>query len=435
MNRSTTLNRLESATLPGDLSPLARGNKWCVIVFALAAIAFAMPVAENCRLAPKYSAAEDFKSYYAFSYVLRHTPGKIYEPKEILSTVHSLFPESNTPLAFPPPIQVLPTTLPLVVPFSLWPSDSVVAFWSVLTALAAAAATFLLARQYKFSVLGTSFLMLAAALSGPYHSLIRLGEPGPLGVLCLAGIFFCLKNKRPYAAAVLLAALTLKPHWILPLSAFLFGARRYKTIGLFVAICAGIAVLSLVLFGTQTWSDYIPLSKLLTDNPWMFGIQQAVSASAQIYRFFPQIPYRQIAIVGGGIYALSLLALVWLGNRVRNQEEWLELGILSVFPIGIACSFYYTPYDMFLLLPTVAVLFSNGNWRRISTADKWIVGVSLAMLMNPLYHLLIGKVVTEHKAVINPFYVGTWCIAVALAKIVLRRRMTEKNSDTLAQCN
>jgi len=393
------------------------------IICFIAAMLLLVPVIANKFTAPKWQTYGDFKSYYAMSSILRGpTPSQTYEEAVMKKTVVNFFPEAVDPRANPPPLQVFPFALPLILPISLVPAKWSCDVWTAILLLCTVAATLILSRREKMSSRSTAIVLLLVAASGPYHSLIRLGELAPIGLLCLSLAFICLQRKNACGAGVLLSLMLMKPHWVLPFLAYLFGCRRFKVLawlGLSTFVLAAVAYVS---FGAETFSNYLPQAKHLSENPLIFSVPEAVSLTAQIYRLMPRLPYASIMPFTALIYCCSLLFLCWLGNRYRDNRDWLTPGIICAFPLGISCAFYYSPYDIIFVLPSLLALFGQTNFSTLPASSKTLICLSALVLMNPLYHWIMGKLSEGFALPFNPIYAGVLVLSV----VAVRFCLTEK---------
>jgi hypothetical protein len=213
----------------------------------------------------------------------------------------------------------------------------------------------------------------------------------------------------------------LKPHWIVPFLAYLLGCRRFKVLGWVCLFTLVSGLAAFICFGAETFQNYLPQAKSLVESPWRFQVQEAVSLTAQIYRFMPHVSYPSIMSFTAPIFCCAVLLLIWLGNRYRDSQDWLERGIACAFPLGIACAVYYSPYDMVFVLPSLIIMLKPSNFVGLPVSSKVSIGIATCLLMNPLYHWIMNKLAPDYSWVINPQYVGMLILAVAAVRFVLAK--------------
>lgn len=211
---------------------------------------------------------------------------------------------------------------------------------------------------------------------------IGLGQNGFL-TAGLLGAATLLIDRRPAAAGLLLGALCCKPHFALLVPVALVAGGRWRACVASLISALGICLLSLVLFGWQTWHDFlvaaaaspsvyasgrIPFggfvtpfgaAMLLGATPAAAGlVQGSLSAAAAVFVAFvwrhnPPLPIRAASLVSATLVAVPLalfydlvlagIAGAWLlrADGKYRLPEWgkLVLAVLYVLclnPRGLA---------------------------------------------------------------------------------------------------
>jgi hypothetical protein len=214
----------------------------------------------------------------------------------------------------------------------------------------------------------------------------------------LMGAGLCLLERRPFLAGLVLAGLCYKPHFGLLLPVALIAAGQWRAVAGAAAGVAGLAGLSLLVFGVETWLAYL----------------EAARGSAEVYRSgtvnlaFYVTPFGAALLLGApawlayGAQALaSLLAaacVAWLwrgGADLPTRAAGLLAATLLAVPLALL-------YDLMLLLLALAFLLrasllpARGRagflpWEKTLAAAIWLsplgvvsLGMGLGLPIGPL---------------------------------------------------
>jgi hypothetical protein len=230
----------------------------------------------------------------------------------------------------------------------------------------------------------------------------------------LFGGFTLLVDRRPATAGMLLGAMCYKPHFGLLAPVALLAGRRWRAFFAALAMVAGLASVSILLFGWNTWQAYwlafsdshsvygtgtidyagfvTPFggARLLGFGPWPAYVTQAGVAVlmaglvALIWRRDMDLPLRGAALLSATLLAvplallydkmLLLVAIGWLLREARDRGflPWEKLGLASTYPLSLISwgigSTYHVPVDP-LVTAAVVCMCLRRVWRALAARD------------------------------------------------------------------
>jgi len=192
----------------------------------------------------------DFHTYLAAADVgLRQGWSHIYEQALVAAEQKRLVPtDPSQPFLSPPTVAWLVAP---VTALDFWTAFEV---WAVFTFV-----TFAVALAWSGVSTGiVRWIAVLAALS-PWWVLhaVNLGQVVPVVAAGVVLGWRLLRDRKDIAAGIALSVIFLKPNTAILVPLALFAARRYRAFASWVVVGAGIALLALVLLGTQGLSDYI----------------------------------------------------------------------------------------------------------------------------------------------------------------------------------
>jgi Glycosyltransferase family 87 len=218
----------------------------------------------------------------------------------------------------------------------------------------------------------------------------------------LFGAATLLIDRRPAVAGVLFGALCVKPHFALLVPVALIAAGRWRTFVAAFVCTSSLCLLSLAIFGWQTWyafltavagsqavytSGRIPFggfvtpfgaAMLLGATRTFAGIVQAIATVAAadlvawVWRCDRPLPVRAASLASATLIAVPLalfydlvlagVAAAWLlrGEQKYRLREWEKLAlaglyVLSLNPRGIA-SYWHLPVGPFIAVAFAALV-------------------------------------------------------------------------------
>ena len=160
-------------------------------------------------------------------------------------------------------------------------------------------------------------------------------------------------DRRPVSSAVCLAIALAKPQIAAPFALWMLFARRWRqtaaALGIvllaFGVYCAGVGVSPV-----HVTADYISVVRLIyTGDDPMQGLAQVRPLIAAF------ADPATSDVVAGGIAAILLGGIVWLGMARRPRPDGMSAALLLA-PVWSLLTFYHLTYGFLLLLPTAATL-------------------------------------------------------------------------------
>ena len=238
---------------------------------------------------------------------------------------------------------------------------------------------------------------------------IGLGQNG----LLTAGLFGAatlLVDRRPFTAGLLFGGLCLKPHFALLVPLALVAGGRWRAFSGALVSTLGFCLLSLAVFGWQTWHDFFVAiaasdrvyasgriafggfvtpfggALLLGAEPGAAAILQTISCVAAaffvalVWRHNLPLPIRAASLVSATLIAVPLalfydlvlagVAGAWLLRaegqfRLHELQKWLMAGlfVLCLNPRGIAAA-WHLPVGPFIALAMAALTTTVALRRR-----------------------------------------------------------------------
>lgn len=315
----------------------------------------------------------DFISFWAASdLALTSNSAIAYAPEAHWLAQAALFPSSAVGYYgfFYPPVFLL-----ICLPLALLPYLVSLALWLVTTGAfyIAALNRFLPQEAGKTKVL---YLAFPAVLINIGH-----GQNGFLSAALFA-VGILLLDRRPIVAGLVFGCLVFKPHLavLLPFALVLRGEwKAFIATGLSAAT---LMLLSLMVFGADTWIAFFDISALARA-----ALEQQLVDPSKMVSIFAAVHLL------GGTTALAyaaqafaaLVSVVALARLARARPEGIAFGIAVV-----AATFLSTPflldYDLTLLAIPLAFLFREGTEKGFLPYEKILVfcGFVLPLIVRPL---------------------------------------------------
>ncbi|HEY9720227.1 MAG TPA: glycosyltransferase family 87 protein [Trichormus sp.] len=323
----------------------------CAVIFAAFSVAVAIFL--MCMNLGVFAQVSDLPEFYAAARMVLAGQGKdVYVLAAQQMAQNACFPALGGRITA---FFVNPISFPLLVPLGWVPVSIVIYVWKALQFIAAGVAFWLIKKSFELDLRGLMWLIAVTMCSGAAFESVRLDQ---LGMFLLLGISLAtwgLKQDRPIIAALGLSILFLKPQELLPLLAFLLGARRYKVLLYLVVlgfIFGGIAMLEI---GVDGLVNYKQLMMSTADSSQFLQTHLSPSLRGQLFRLFP-LSKTLLTIITGVIYFAALGLFAWCGNLFSKSHKWIEAGLICAMPLGMVLSPYFFDYDLLILMPSLVVL-------------------------------------------------------------------------------
>ena len=250
-----------------------------------------------------------------------------------------------------------PHAIVLLSPLGLVADQALVPLWAVVNLLLAGAAVYLSVRIVRptspLRVLAVPMLMFLCW--GGFRTLLQFTL---VALTCgLAAIVWA--DRRPFSSAVCLAIALSKPQIAAPFALWMLFARRWSQ----TAAAVGIVLLAFGVYCARVGVspvhvtvDYLSVVRLLyTGDEPMQGLAQV---RPMIAAFIANPATSDV--VAGGIAAILLGGIVWLGMAGRQRPNGMSAALLLA-PVWSLLTFYHLTYGFLLLLPTAAILLLSDH--------------------------------------------------------------------------
>jgi alpha-1,2-mannosyltransferase len=285
----------------------------------------------------------DFVSFWsAGKLALANRPEAIYSPEAHLAAERAFFGHPIGWYAFfYPPIFML-----VCLPLGALPYFAALAVWLISTFAALFAALRALSHRFAHPLMLAGF---PAVFGNIGH-----GQNAFLSAALFGGGTACL-DRRPWLAGLFFGALSFKPQLaaVIPLALLVTG--RWRALRSMVLTATALALLTLPLFGWETWRAFLEETPLARET-----LERGLVDPAKM-----QSVFSAIRVLGGGVSlawvaqgAASLLALAGLVYVLRRTRDGRRLGALAACAACLATPFLLD-YDLTLLIVPIAVVFDE----------------------------------------------------------------------------
>ncbi|MBR0673432.1 glycosyltransferase family 87 protein [Neoroseomonas soli] len=223
----------------------ARARLWCggLAVAVLAGVLILVGTTRDGIAINGLPVSGDFLSFWAASdLLLAGRPADAYRPALHVAAQARIFPDIGVYFAFFYP----PVFLLLCAPLALLPYGASVAAWLAVTGAAYVATMRALLPRW-------GLLPVLAFPAGLIN--IRYGQNGFLSAAIFAAAA-ALLDRRPVLAGVMLGGLVYKPHLAIAVPFVLAAARRWPAFIACGTTAAGLAALSWLVLGGETWTAF-----------------------------------------------------------------------------------------------------------------------------------------------------------------------------------
>ena len=332
----------------------------------------------------------------AVSLVLKGEPGAVYDFSRMAAVESALFGVNPTvPWPYPP------TYLLLLLPFGLLPYLGSLAAWSLTTL---AGYLFVIRRIAPHP----QVIWFTLAFPGIFQNLF-FGQNGFLSAIFLGGGLLLL-DRSPWAAGLLLALLTYKPHLAILVPVALVAGRRWRALLALGVWTAALVLATTLVLGLQVWVAFV--------NHIPKALKILESGSLGLIFMMPTV-FSAVMLSGAGVAAARILQtaamltaaglVVWVWSRgaapaIRNAM--LVLAILLFIPHGYV-------YDLALLALPLAWLGWEGYTR------GWLPGEKTCLFLGWLAPIVLPLLAKATNVQLTPL------VLMALMALALRRAAQE----------
>ncbi|MDF8332219.1 glycosyltransferase family 87 protein [Novosphingobium cyanobacteriorum] len=243
---------------------------------------------------------------------------------------------------------------------------------------------------------GWAAWFLVARRIAPGHALAILASPvaylaashGQNGfftaALLVGGVLFL--PRKPWLAGALFGALIIKPHLALLVPFWLLAGRQWRAIGGAAISAIGLCLLSLLVFGPETWAAY----------PQSFHVSRVLMAQSG-GEFFVRMctPYAAVHVLAGQAIAVVLQGFITLGGIAitclawRRSADAQATGAMMLAATALASPYLFS-YDLAFLVQPVFWLATEARrtgwrpWEKQALILLWLAPLATRAAALPL---------------------------------------------------
>ncbi len=209
------------------------------------------------------------------------------------------------------------------------------------------------------AILPRNWPMLGLAAFPPVMLNLVIGQNGCATAACFGAAMVWLE-RRPALAGAALGLLAAKPHLALCVPVGLLAARRWRALCSCAAMAAGLAVLSWVVLGMQTWHAFLataPLGHAMLLNPDIWPKMASAFAAVRLLRGSEHLAW--------GVQAAAACAALACVILVCRRRPGAEAEVAVITSACMLCTPYVWDYDLLGLAVPLAWLASR------AAADGW----------------------------------------------------------------
>ncbi|MCW1381488.1 DUF2029 domain-containing protein [Novosphingobium sp. KCTC 2891] len=367
--------RAEERGGPARVLAALRSGEWLdagrVRVYALMILVAYLPMIANVFRQATGTIGSDFLAFWgAGKLIAAGTPAAVYnlaaeQAVQALSGTGQLVAYVN-----PPPylFLVMPLgALPYAAGWILWAFTGWAVWFAVARRILPDAAIAILAFP-------GAYLAASHAQNGLFTGALLVGA-----VLAL--------RRSQALSGTLFGLLIIKPHLALLVPLWLAAGRKWTAFAAAGASAALLCLLSLAVFGAETWAAYPQSFKasavLMARDGTDFYLRMSTLYAGLRYHFGADA-----ALLGQGLVTIGCGALVWLGWR-RTQDTQAN-GALLLAATALASPYLFS-YDLpFLVLPVfwlVREARAQGwrPWEKMTVAGLWLAPLATRAVALPLH--------------------------------------------------
>ena len=369
-----------------------------------------------------FGKVNDLPQYYSAGYMLlTGQGGSVYDLDSLFATQRNLFPTLD-PERLGIALFLPPMAVPLLIPIAYIPLAHAPAIWMLVLCLCMAIAVALLVYTYKLNRIQTLWFVSLIMLSGACYDSLKVGQLSPFMFLALAISILAFNRSQGIMAGLALSALWLKPQYLIPLSVFLLGAKRWPSLVVIAGSGAVLTTIAVGVMGLDTFHNYAALVSNPTSLPFMQP-ELTPTLRGQLLRL--GVPAGQTSLYATIFMLLSLALTLYIGNRVAGRQNWYQFGLIAVLPLMVLSSFHSHNYDLLLLIPS---LLSLSQAPQAKALPSYLVAAGLVLLVPfllPPYAEIHYRYMLQN-GVLNPYYFILIAYSIFTVNFVLK---TSRSQD------
>lgn len=264
-----------------------------------------------------------------------------------------------------------------------------------------------------------SKLVYLVALSFfPFLECLIDGQNSIVSLFLVVATYLALRKDRMLLAGICLGLLAYKPQLTLVLLLLCIVTRRWLTLATFVAVVAGLALVSFAIVGTKGIQDYLSLSQSMLDWVYIPGFKTWNMHS--LYSFLALLLHDPVIVraltIVASIGVLWLLLSAWRNNNLLADQYMI------VVLATVLLSPHVFVYDLTLLVLPGLLLTDAIVSGRLVGFSAWLkvlmAAIYFASMVSRFSALSVGLQLT------TPLVVALLCVSAAAISRVPSKRLS-----------
>ncbi len=185
-----------------------------------------------------------------------------------------------------------------------------------------------------------------------------------LACVAVLEAYLALRSSRDGRAGAWLVLATIKPQAVAGFGVMLLVGRRWRAIGVGLAVAAGLAIVATVILGPAIWGDYLRFLSRYVSTFDELSVRPSVMWNIRgtlTLLIGPDRAAEQAGLINGigfvgQVVGLAAVAWLWRG-RWSPTTPAFDLRFALTIVIGLLTSPHLNPHDDLLLVPAAAIAY------------------------------------------------------------------------------
>jgi hypothetical protein len=185
-----------------------------------------------------------------------------------------------------------------------------------------------------------------------------------LSCVAVLEAYLALRSSRDGRAGAWLVLATIKPQAVAGFGVMLLVGRRWRAIGVGLAVAAGLAIVATVILGPAIWGDYLRFLSRYVSTFDELSVRPSVMWNIRgtlTLLIGPDRAAEQAGLINGigfvgQVVGLAAVAWLWRG-RWSPTTPAFDLRFALTIVIGLLTSPHLNPHDDLLLVPAAAIAY------------------------------------------------------------------------------
>jgi hypothetical protein len=326
----------------------------------------------------------DFLNFYVGATIVREGNGRVLYQAEIQQRVlQSILGRRVAEYYLHPPFEAA-----ALVPLSYLRIEQAFVVWTLLNAALLGLLPLIFAGCVSF-VGRRPYLGLLDFAFPPVLAGLTLGQDSNLVLFFISAAYLLTVQKRDFVAGLVLSLATVKFQIVLILALLVFGDRKYRFIGGFIAGCAFLAIMSVLVTGGSGIIEYLKFVRLVDLHNGYGNVNPASMMNGR--GLLAGLGWEDHLRVFSSIGSAILIVVGFISSRWICATKNHELGFSLYLAIALAASPYNYFQDAAILLPAIFLVVDLAlKGRFTGMRMKLAVICCLLMFVWPVVLLIFG---------------------------------------------